>query len=360
MNGWRIGVRLLHLLPPEVAHALTLALLACNLLPPMAREDAPELGIDLWGLHFSNPIGLAAGFDKNAEVIVPMLKFGFGFVETGTVTPRPQAGNARPRLFRWTEAEAVINRLGFNNEGLARYCQRLDAIQNHAWRHRRIVGANIGRNKDSADAIADYVVGLKAVAPLADYIAVNISSPNTVGLRGLQNRAELTVLLTALQSTRSGLPTKPPMLVKLAPDLDDAALQDIAEVAMAANVDGLIISNTTIARPENMPARLRRQEASQLGGLSGPPLFARANHALATMYRATAGALPLIGVGGVASAADAYQKIRLGASLVQLYTALIYQGPVVVASIKTGLAALLRRDGFSHVRDAVGLDAKKA
>lgn len=342
----------LHLLDPETAHGVTLMLLKAGLVPVLPHKDDPALATTLWGKLFHNPIGLAAGFDKNAEVVLPLFKCGFGFVEAGTVTPRAQAGNPQPRLFRWSEAEGILNRLGFNNNGLDAYCMNLRGLRTRALPG--IVGGNIGRNKDSTDAIADYVTGLKAVAPYADYVTVNISSPNTPGLRGLQNRDELTALLAALQETRRGMDVQVPLLVKIAPDLDEEACEAIADVAMAAKIDGLIVSNTTLARPANMPADL----AAQAGGLSGKPLFVLSTEILKRMARLTRKQLPLIGVGGVASAEDAYVKIRAGASLVQLYSALVYQGPWLVPSIKSGLVKLLKRDGFSHVNQAVGADVK--
>lgn len=347
-------IKILHLLPPEAAHNTTLAMLKTRLAPNCAGHDDPVLRTTLWGKTFSNPVGLAAGFDKNAEVPLEFFKLGFGFAETGTVTPRPQNGNPAPRLFRWPHAHAVINRMGFNNKGLDYYCANLAAIAHDPLRSKAVVGGNIGRNKDSTDAVADYVNGLEAVAPYVDYITINISSPNTPGLRGLQNREELTTLLQALVTKRAGLAIKPPLLVKIAPDLDEAACDAIAEVVMNAGVDGLIISNTTIARPTTMPPELAREA----GGLSGPPVFAASNSVLERIARLTRGKIPLIGVGGIASAADAYKKIRLGASLVQLYTGLVYEGPALVWQIKKGLAEMLKRDGFVQVADAVGADIK--
>jgi dihydroorotate dehydrogenase len=345
--------RLLHLLPPETAHEATLLALQSGLAPRASGPDDPVLHTKLWGLDFPNPVGLSAGFDKNAAAVIPLLKLGFGFVEAGTVTPRPQSGNPKPRLFRIPAQQAVINRLGFNNKGLEAYLQRLQAIEKDPARRIGVVGANVGRNKDSPDGNADYVTGVKAVSPYADYVVINISSPNTPGLRGLQNKSELAVLLSAVQQARMGISKKPPLLVKIAPDLDDQALSDIAEVVTNAGADGLIISNTTVSRPGNIPAEL----AKETGGLSGPPIFEMSNEILRKIYRLTSGRLPLIGVGGIASAADAYKKIRLGASLVQLYTGLIYGGPQMLFDIKKGLAELLRRDGFNSVQEAVGKNA---
>ena len=273
-----------------------------------------------------------------------MAKLGFGFVECGTVTPRPQAGNPRPRLFRLAEDGGVINRMGFNNDGMQ------VAADNLQRRGRGIVGINVGANKDSADRIADYVRTFVLLAPLANYVTVNVSSPNTPGLRGLQNKDELRRLLAAITDARSG---GVPILLKIAPDLDDAALDEIAEVTLASGIEGLIVSNTTIARPP-----LRSANASQQGGLSGRPLFAPSTEILRKMRQRVGNRIVLVGVGGIASGADAYAKIRAGASLVQLYTALVYEGPGLVARIKQELLDLLVRDGFRNISDAIGADVK--
>jgi len=276
-----------------------------------------------------------------------MPALGFGFAEIGSVTPRPQAGNPRPRLFRLAEDEAIVNRMGFNNEGLDVVAGRLAA---RGPGRRGILGANLGKNKDSADAAADYVLGVKALAPLADYLVVNVSSPNTPGLRALQGRAALAAVLAAVGDARAG--SRPPLLLKIAPDLTEADKADIAEVALAGGIDGLIVSNTTIARPPG----LKGAAAKEAGGLSGRPLFAPSTAVLSDMYRLTGGRLPIIGVGGIAGPGDAYAKIRAGASLLQLYSALVYQGPGLVGRIKRGLAARLRADGFARLADAVGAD----
>lgn len=345
---------LLRLLPPETAHRLTIRALAAGLVPAERAADDPILATRVWNLDLPNPIGLAAGFDKNAEAFAATLRLGFGFVEIGSVTPRPQPGNPRPRLFRLTEDRAVINRLGFNNDGLPPVATRLRRRPPPGAPRRGIVGANLGKNRDSVDAAADYAAGAEALAPLADYLVVNVSSPNTPGLRALQGRAPLARLIEAVLAARHRTtPTRPPpLLLKIAPDLTDEDKRDIAEVALTAPVDGLIVSNTTIARP----AGLRGRHAGEAGGLSGRPLFKPSTAVLADMYRLTGGRLPLVGVGGVASGADAYAKIRAGASLVQLYTALIYAGPGLVRRIARELAACLRADGFAGVADAVGAD----
>jgi dihydroorotate dehydrogenase len=345
-----VATGLLRLLPAETAHRTTLRLasLAGPLLPRPAPDD-PRLAMEAFGLRFPNPVGLAAGFDKNADAPDAMAKFGFGFVECGTVTPRPQAGNPRPRLFRLVEDRAVINRMGFNNAGMAA------AVKNLARRKGSgIVGINIGANKDSEDRIADYAAGFETLAPLADYVTVNISSPNTPGLRGLQNREDLARLLSILieARTRSGFR---PLLLKIAPDLDDQALDDIAAVVLASGIDGVIVSNTTVARPQ-----LRSPHAAEIGGLSGAPLFAPSTVILKKMYARLGTRIALVGAGGIASGADAYAKIRSGASLVQLYTALVYAGPGLIARINHELAACLARDGFARLADAVGADAGKS
>jgi len=351
MSLYDFAPPLLRLLPPEPAHRLTIRALAAGLAPRSASLDPASLAITLWGRRFPNPIGLAAGFDKNAEVPDAMLGFGFGFVECGTVTPRPQPGNPRPRLFRLTEDRALVNRLGFNNEGLDAARGRLAARRGRPG----LVGANIGKNKDSTDAIVDYVAGVAALAPLADYLVVNVSSPNTPGLRDLQRKGILIDLIGALMRAREaavGKADPPPLLLKIAPDLTEAERAEIAEAALETGIDGLVISNTTVARPSSLRSPLARET----GGLSGPPLFAPSTALLAEMRRLTGGRIPLVGVGGVSSGAEAYAKIRAGAGLVQLYTALAYEGPGLIASIKRDLAALLARDGFSGIADAVGAD----
>ena len=342
---------LLRALPPEAAHRATILALRAGVAPLRIAADPPSLGITLWNRRFPNPIGLAAGFDKNAEVPDAMLRFGFGFVETGTVTPQPQPGNPKPRLFRLAEDGALINRLGFNNQGLDAVRVRLAARRGRAG----MVGANLGKNKDSTDAIADYVAGVRTLAAFAGYLVVNVSSPNTPGLRDLQRKASLLSLIAALKSVRAGaVPVDPPpILLKIAPDLSEDERAEIAEAALEAGVDGLVISNTTVGRP----AELRSRYAREAGGLSGKPLFAASTALVGVMRRLTRGRIPLVGVGGIASGADAYAKIRAGASLVQLYTALVYEGSGLVSRIKRDLAGFLARDGFASIAEAVGADA---
>jgi dihydroorotate dehydrogenase len=339
---------LLDRIDPERAHRLAIAALKTGLIGGARRPDPPILGQTVFGLAFPNPVGLAAGFDKDGEVHRQALGLGFGFVELGSVTPKPQPGNPRPRLFRGTADRAVINRMGFNNRGMAAMAARLQGRD----KARGIVGINLGKNKEQADAAADYAAGTTALGPLADYLVINVSSPNTPGLRALQSRDALAALIGAVLEARVQLACRPPLLLKIAPDLTDADRQDIAEVALASGLDGLCVSNTTLARPPGLDPRF----AQEAGGLSGRPLFAPSTEILRDIYRRTGGKLPIVGVGGIASAADAYAKIRAGASLVQVYSALVFEGPGLVRRIKAGLAALLARDGFANIGDAVGAD----
>ncbi len=369
MDRTRLARAVLSRLDPETAHELTLWALRHGLGPARAVADDPVLAVRLWGRDFANPLGLAAGFDKNATVIGATLRWGFGFVEVGSITPAPQPGNPRPRVFRLAEDGAVINRLGFPSQGLAAAVARIGVWRAQAGqvpargmlsagrpagRLAGLLGVNLGKNRDSADPAADYAEGARLLAPLADYLAVNVSSPNTPGLRALQGRDQLTRILGQVRAALAALPpaAQPALLVKIDPDLSGAALAEIAVVAVELKLAGLIVGNTTIARPETLAGG----HQGEAGGLSGRPLFAPSTAVLGEIYRLTEGRVPLIGVGGVGSAADAYAKIRAGASLVQLYTALVYRGPGLVAEIKAGLAALLRRDGFSQVSEAVGAD----
>ena len=347
MSLYRRFRPLLFRLPPERAHSLTLWALKSGLLRGDAVPDDPVLDTEVWGKRFANPLGISAGFDKNAEAMAPLLQLGFGFVEVGSITPKPQAGNPTPRVFRLPASRAVINRLGFNNAGIAGAEPRLRAFRARA--APGVLGINLGKNKQG-EAQADYAAGTSALAHFADYLVINVSSPNTPGLRALQGRAELEGLIAAV---RAELPDPaPPLVLKIAPDLTEADKRDIAAVALAS-LDGLIVSNTTLARP----AELRDSAREETGGLSGRPLFEPSTRLLAEMYGLTEGRVPLIGVGGVENGATAYAKIRAGASLVQLYTALIYEGPGLVARIKRELADLLKRDGFAKVSEAVGIEA---
>jgi dihydroorotate dehydrogenase len=338
---------LLRRLDPERAHGLTIWGLRHGFGPKQTGPDDPALAVRLWGLDFPNPIGVCAGFDKNAEAFAALHRAGFGFVEVGTVTPRPQQGNPRPRIFRLREDAALINRLGFNNEGLDRVAARL------AGPRTGILGANIGKNKDTDDPEVDFVTAARRVAALSDYVVVNVSSPNTPGLRALQDRAVLARLIGSVQQAlRESVDAPPPLLVKIAPDLTPEDERDIAAVALESGLDGLIVSNTTVDRPES----LRSAQRGETGGLSGRPLFDPSTRLLARMFAAPEGRVPLIGVGGIASGADAYAKIRAGASLVQLYTALAYHGPGLLDRIKIELLACLRADGLPLVGDAVGAE----
>jgi len=334
-------------LDPERAHELTIQSLKAGLGPRSAGDD-PMLATELAGLKLPNCVGLAAGFDKNAEVPDAMLAAGFGFVECGTVTPLPQAGNDRPRLFRLSEDRAVINRMGFNNEGLEAFAARLERRRGRSG----VVGANIGANKDAADWAADYVTGLKRLWPLADYFTVNVSSPNTPGLRALQTRAALDDLLGRLSEARATSAGFKPVFLKVAPDLEDGEIGEIVASCAANGVDGIIVSNTTVARPET----LRSASKGEAGGLSGAPLFEPSTRVLRRFREANAPGLVLIGAGGIGSGAEAYAKIRAGASAVQLYSALVYAGPGLVGRIRRDLAARLRTDGFATVAEAVGAE----
>lgn len=340
-----LGARAVRILEPEAAHRATVRMMASPFAPRFHVRSDPALAIKIAGLDFKNPLGLAAGFDKNAEAPNAMLRLGFGFVEVGAVTPRPQSGNDRPRVFRLSEDEAVINRYGFNNDGLEKIAARLA-------RRRRIgiVGVNLGANKDSADRIEDFVKGVERLEGLVDFYTVNISSPNTPGLRALQDRAALVELLSRVIKARDKLEKKAPIFLKVAPDLADADKADIADAVVDQNVDALIVSNTTIARP----SWLKSGRAAEKGGLSGKPLFLPSTELLAEFSETLKGRIPLIGVGGVSSPEDAYEKIRAGASLVQLYTALVYQGPALVAKIIERLPAMLKADGFANIAEAVG------
>ena len=329
-------------LDAERAHRLTIAALKTMPLPRPPRF-APSLRSTVAGLDFPSPVGLAAGFDKDAEVAAQMLGLGFGFAEVGTVTPKAQPGNPKPRLFRLREDRAVINRMGFNNDGQAAALERLRRLTHvHG-----IIGVNVGANKDSADRIADYVAGVRSMAPVAHYLTINISSPNTPGLRRLQDEGALNELLAAVQSAG----VDKPIFLKIAPDLDDDDPDRIVRAAIDHRIAAIIVSNTTISRPP-----LNSRYAGEAGGLSGAPLKALALNALRKFRRASGGEMPLIGVGGIADAEDAWGRIRAGASLVQLYSAMVYRGPGIARRIAAGLAQRLSREGFANIADAVGTE----
>lgn len=332
---------LIFALDAERAHGLAIA--ALKWLPHGTAHFDPELATRVAGIEFPSPVGLAAGFDKDAEVPDALFALGFGFVEVGSITPRPQAGNPRPRLFRLGEDRAVINRMGFNNKGLDSARARLAARMGRPG----VLGVNVGANKDAANRIDDYIAGIRALSPYARYVTVNISSPNTPGLRDLQGDRELADLLGAIAANREA--GDPPVFLKVAPDLDEEAPARIVEAAVRHGIAALIVSNTTISRPP-----LASRHAGEAGGLSGAPLRDLAQRQLRAFHRVAQGALPLIGVGGIASAEDAWARIRAGASLVQLYSALVYEGPHLAARIARDLPELMRRDGFSTIAEAVG------
>jgi len=342
---------LLFRLDAERAHGLALRVLKAGLVPAPRETEDPILASTVFGRVFANPIGVAAGLDKNAQAVDALIALGFGFAEIGTVTPRPQAGNPRPRLFRLPADRAIINRMGFNGAGMAAVAARLTARRDRAG----LLGINIGKNRDSADAGADYAAVALALGHHADYLVINVSSPNTPGLRALQGKSDLLALVARVRDAlAAAAPERSvPVLVKIAPDLSPQERADVAMAALEAPVDGLICGNTTLSRPGSLTDPHR----GEAGGLSGAPLFPLATEVLRDMRRRTGGRIPLIGVGGVGSGADAYAKIRAGASLVQLYSALVYAGPALVGRIKRELAALLRRDGFGAVAEAVGRDA---
>ena len=354
----------------ELAHRLSVFAAKYHLVPRDKVGNDRRLESKVWGLSFPNPIGLAAGFDKNAECIPAAYTLGFGFTEVGTVTPLPQPGNPSPRVFRLAKDEAIINRFGFNSEGaevVARNLARFrEAQATMPPESRGVVGVNLGKNKSSENAIEDYLVGVRKLAQFADYLVINVSSPNTAGLRDLQAKEPLKALLTAVtkelasvtsdslyvsKSSSRSPKIRPPLLIKVSPDMTDKELESVAAVCLAVPVDGIVISNTTVGERDKLKETFL---ASEPGGLSGKPLLSRSNAALASMYRHTKGKIPIIGVGGVASAEDAYEKIKLGASLVQVYTALVYEGPALPATMKRELVELLKVDGFVSVQEAVG------
>ncbi|MFO1154541.1 MAG: quinone-dependent dihydroorotate dehydrogenase [Rhodospirillales bacterium] len=342
--------RLLFQVEAERAHRLTIRALRTGLVPTPAQVADRCLAGEIGSLRFANPVGLAAGFDKNAEAVDALLALGFGFVEVGTVTPRPQRGNPRPRLFRLEADQAVVNRMGFNNDGADVVGRRL-ALRRERGR-KGVVGANVGPNRDAEDPAADCATAFAALAPFVDYVVINVSSPNTPGLRDLQRREALERLVDRVLAARARSPVATPLFVKISPDTTHEERAAIAEVALASGLDGLIATNTTIARPSG----LRSPHRDQTGGLSGKPLFAAATAVLADLARLTGGRLPLIGVGGIGSGDDAYAKIGSGASAVQLYTALVYRGPRLITAIKHRLIERLRGDGFSSLSQAVGRD----
>ncbi|HNQ92125.1 MAG TPA: quinone-dependent dihydroorotate dehydrogenase [Alphaproteobacteria bacterium] len=348
----------LFLLSPETAHKLTIAglrIAPTKLLFPQ-KPDNPALKMRLWDRTFPNPVGIAAGFDKNAEAVGKLFDMGFGFVEAGTVTIKPQIGNPKPRIFRCPKHRAVINRMGFPNLGVAKFKSNLEKFLSRKPRPNGVLGLNIGMNKDQTDPAKDYTSLIRTLAPMADYLTINISSPNTPGLRNLQEKGPLTELLTAVlaeRKTSCGI-NPPPVLVKLAPDLSDEQLKDIAGVLTDLKIDGVILTNTTLARPADLPQNF----ANEKGGLSGAPLTDKATEMIRKFYAMTGGQIPIIGVGGICNAVDAYAKIRAGASLIQVYSGMVYEGPYIACKIKKSLLELLKKDGFTHMEQAIGADHK--
>lgn len=340
-------------LDAEKAHHLTLSALKYGLGPKVTLVQDQRLRVTLWNRSFPNPVGLAAGFDKNAEALGPLFHMGFGFVEAGTVTPKPQAGNPKPRIFRDVESESVINRMGFPNGGLNKFKDNIQTFLDQKPRPNGVLGLNIGMNKSQTDPAKDYVLLVRQLGALADYLTINISSPNTPGLRDLQRREPLMDLLGQVLEERKrscGTHNPPPLLLKLAPDLDEQQQGELAGAVIDSKIDGLILTNTTLDRPESLPADF----AAEKGGLSGPYVRDKSTDVIANFYKLTKGRVPIIGLGGISSGADAYEKIKAGASLVQLYTSLIYKGPQLINEINRDLLSYLDHDGFKTLSDAVG------
>ena len=347
-----IILKIIRKLPPETSHNVTLRLLKLYPNYNNVFEDAC-LTQHMFGLDFVNPIGMAAGFDKNAEVINALFGFGFGFIEVGTVTPKPQYGNEKPRIFRLKEDSAIINHLGFNNKG-SEYAEKKLKKLNLNSLSNRIVGINIGKNKETKNYIDDYNFCLEKLGPLAHYVTINISSPNTPGLRDLQNRGQIEKLVQSIKDKKNQVNSlnNTPIFFKIAPDMEEEQIRDIALMSLANNIDGLVISNSTIDRPKTLNSNYK----NEIGGLSGKPLFLKSTLMLRKMYTLTNAQVPLIGVGGVSNAIECYEKIKSGASLVQLYTALIYQGPDIINKILKELVNILKTDGYKNIKEAVGKD----
>ncbi len=343
-------LKILKLFPPEFAHSITINALKFIKFK-FDTPDDPVLSQHLIGLDFPNPIGLAAGFDKNAEVIKSMFSLGFGFVEVGTITPKSQKGNSKPRVFRLEEDKAIINSLGFNNKGLINAKKNISKI-NQNFARNKIIGINLGKNKNSLNSIDDYLYGIENLGNLASYITINISSPNTKGLRDLQLRGNIENLIKEIVKKREEIEiiNKKPIFIKISPDLNDNQLRDIALITLANNIDGLILTNTTIDRPTNLISTKKLNK----GGLSGKPLSQISNNVLKKMYNLTNGQIVLIGVGGISNASDCYEKIKSGASLVQLYTALTFSGPLLISQIKRELVDLIKTDGYKNITEVVG------
>jgi dihydroorotate dehydrogenase len=352
VDFYKLAKPFLFQIDPEEAHGLTIKAMKSGLVPACKPINDPALEQTVFGLKFPNPVGLSAGFDKEAAVIGPAFKLGFGFVEAGTVTPKPQDGNEKPRVFRDPKNQAVINRMGFPGSGMTVFKENLEKFLSSKDKPAGVVGINIGMNKGQSEPSKDYATLIRVLAPMADYLTINISSPNTPGLRDLQSREPLLELLGVVMEERkkSCGAYPPPVLLKLAPDLDEAKQEELAIAVLEAKIDGLILTNTTLDRPEFLSPSFREQK----GGLSGQPLTEKSTRVIYNFYALTKGQIPIIGVGGISNGAQAYAKIKAGASLVQLYTALVFNGPTVANSINRELLALLRQDGYSHIAQAIG------
>nr|XP_033324715.1 dihydroorotate dehydrogenase (quinone) [Megalopta genalis] len=346
----RFAAPVIQLVDPELAHNAAVKILKWGLIGKQNTKDPSSLGINVWGMQFKNPLGMAAGFDKQGEAVEGLHKIGFSFVEIGSVTPKPQPGNPKPRVFRLVEDNAVVNRYGFNSEGHNTVWHRLRKLKDSKSFH-GIIGVNLGKNKTMEDAAQDYIDGIKKFSDVADYFVINVSSPNTPGLRSLQSKKELEQLLTRINEVRESIGSRQPLLLKLAPDLSDSEKQEIADVILGkkTKIDGLILCNTTVTR-NNLRSSLKEED----GGLSGAPLTDMSTAMISDMYRRTRGSVPIIGVGGIFTGSDAYDKIKAGASLVQVYTSFAYRGPPVVTRIKRELNEMLEKDGLASIADAVG------
>ncbi len=345
-------INLLRFLPPEIAHQLTIQLLKSNLtFSRRKNEEFPTLRQTILGIDFQNPLGLAAGFDKNAEVMKSMLSYGFGFIEVGTITPKPQSGNQKPRVFRLLEDEAIINYLGFNNNGSDKILKNLKSFYNDNYIG-GVIGINVGKNKSTENDIDDYLYCIEKLGVYGNYITINISSPNTPRLRDLQLRGRIENLVKKIQNKQNEIKelNNKPIFIKISPDLEDEQLRDIALMSLANNVNGLIISNSTLKRPNTLTSLYK----NEVGGLSGKPIFLDSTLILKKMYSLTNGQIPLIGVGGISNGNECYEKIKAGASLVQLYTALVYQGPKIINNIIKELNGLVLTDGYKNISEAIG------
>ena len=344
--------RIIRTLPPEISHNLTLKLLQLTLNKKKIIND-PILHQHIFGLDFNNPIGMAAGFDKNAEVVNALLSLGFAFVEAGTVTPKPQYGNDKPRIFRLNDDSAMINHLGFNNKGATYVKKKLRKLNLNSL-SKGIVGINIGKNKHSSNYLDDYNYCLEQLGPFAHYVTINISSPNTPGLRDLQNRGQIETLVQAIKDKKNNLLSleKTPIFYKIGPDMNEEQIRDIALMSLANNIDGLIISNSTVERLSTLKSALK----NEIGGLSGKPLFLKSTLMIKKMYSLTNGQIAIIGVGGISNGLECYEKIKAGASLVQLYTALTFEGPKLIYKILNELINLLKTDGYKNIKEAIGKD----